>query len=79
LTNLYIVSATTCEPGLNFRHTPRLALHRFLDGEDIDQIQFEAEMSGLNELLRRARAALKTVFSPGVSRDTKIAFEQKAS
>lgn len=50
-----IRSATTCEPGLNYPDTPRLALRRFLDGEDIAQIEFEAEVSGFAELLRRLR------------------------
>jgi predicted ATP-grasp superfamily ATP-dependent carboligase/peptidoglycan/xylan/chitin deacetylase (PgdA/CDA1 family) len=59
LTKLQIESATTCEAGLNFPDTPRLALHRFLDGENISQIEFEAEMAGFVELLRRARSALK--------------------
>ena len=48
-------TATTCEPGLNSPSTPRLSLHRFLDGEDITQIEFEAEVSGFTELLRSVR------------------------
>jgi peptidoglycan/xylan/chitin deacetylase (PgdA/CDA1 family) len=54
-----VQSAVTCEPGLNYGNTPRLAMHRFLDGEDISQIEFEAEMMGLSELLRRVRSAAK--------------------
>ena len=50
-----IRSATTCEPGFNYRDTPRLGLKRFLDGEHIMPIEFEAEMTGFSELLRRAR------------------------
>jgi hypothetical protein len=50
-----IWSATTCDPGLNDRKTPRLALNRFLDGENISQIDFEAEMSGYKEVLRRTK------------------------
>jgi peptidoglycan/xylan/chitin deacetylase (PgdA/CDA1 family) len=49
-----IQSAMTCEPGLNDSHTPNFAMNRFLDGEDILQIEFEAEMSGYAEQLRRA-------------------------
>jgi len=50
-----IQSATTCDPGFNYKDTPELALNRFLDGEHIRQIQFEAEVSGFNEFLRAGR------------------------
>jgi peptidoglycan/xylan/chitin deacetylase (PgdA/CDA1 family) len=50
-----VVTATTCDRGLNDSTTPRLGLKRFLDGEDISQIQFEAELSGLTEILRSVR------------------------
>jgi peptidoglycan/xylan/chitin deacetylase (PgdA/CDA1 family) len=53
-----IDSAVTCEPGLADAGTPRFALPRFLDGENIRHIEFEAEVSGFHELLRRARARL---------------------
>jgi len=51
-------TATTCEKGLNYAHTPRFALRRFLDGEHIAEIEFEAEVSGFMELLRRMRTRL---------------------
>ncbi|HMY48841.1 MAG TPA: polysaccharide deacetylase family protein [Rhodocyclaceae bacterium] len=54
-----VVSATTCIAGLNERTTPRLALHRFLDADDISDIEFEAEISGFKELLRGARRRLR--------------------
>lgn len=47
-----VVTATTCDAGLNRRDTPRLALHRFLDNETISDIQFEAELCGFKQLLR---------------------------
>lgn len=50
-----ILSATTCEAGLNTRATPRYALRRFLDGEHISDIEFEAELCGFLELLRTLR------------------------
>jgi peptidoglycan/xylan/chitin deacetylase (PgdA/CDA1 family) len=59
-----IASATTCEPGLNGPRTPRLALRRFLDGEDVSPIEFEAEMTGFAEFLRGARRLLRRAF-PG--------------
>ncbi len=60
---LGIKSATTCDPGLNYRHTPRLGLKRFLDGEDVAQIEFEAELSGFTELIRSARLWFRRFWS----------------
>ena len=45
-------SAATCEPRMNSTKTPLLALGRFLDAEDIPQIEFEAEIYGFKDLLR---------------------------
>ena len=53
-----VASATTCDPGLNYSKTPSFALKRFLDGEDISLIEFEAELAGFSELLRRLRSRL---------------------
>jgi peptidoglycan/xylan/chitin deacetylase (PgdA/CDA1 family) len=50
-----IKSAVTCDAGLNYPSTPRLALKRFLDADNISDIEFEAEMYGYSELLRRIR------------------------
>ena len=58
LDSLGILTATTCDPGLNYPQTHRLALKRFLDGENVSQIEFEAEISGFLELLRFARSAI---------------------
>jgi len=58
LTELGIKSAVTCEAGLNYADSPALALRRFIDGEDISQIEFEAELFGFAEALRRIRSAL---------------------
>lgn len=44
--------------GLNDSRTPRFALRRFSDGENVAQIEFEAELAGYTELLRQAVAAL---------------------
>jgi hypothetical protein len=56
-----ITSATTCDAGLNGPETPRLTLHRFLDGEHVAQIEFEAEMSGFSEVARRLRDGLRSL------------------
>lgn len=50
-----IRSAVTCDTGLNDGQSNQLALNRFVDGEDVAQIEFEAEMSGFLELLRKLR------------------------
>ncbi len=50
-----VKSATTCKSHFNYADTPRYELGRFLDGEDVSQIEFEAEMSGVLEVLRRLR------------------------
>lgn len=57
-----IKSAATCESGLNYFDTPSFELKRFLDGNNISNIEFEAEMSGYSELLRLLRSALRNVF-----------------
>ena len=48
-----VVSATTCDPGLNYSNTPRLGLKRILDAEDVPEIRFEAEMSGFRDMFRQ--------------------------
>lgn len=60
-----IRSATTCEPGLNRRETPRLALKRFLDSDDTRQIEFEAEMCGFAGMLRELLSAVRRVVPQG--------------
>jgi peptidoglycan/xylan/chitin deacetylase (PgdA/CDA1 family) len=68
---LDVRSGTTCEPGFNQTRTPALRLSRFLDSEVVTDIEFEAEMAGLLELLRRLRhlarrngSSRSTVVSP---------------
>ncbi|KIO49427.1 polysaccharide deacetylase family protein [Nitrosospira sp. NpAV] len=55
---LGIESATTCLSGFNYPDTERLELRRFLDGENIAQVEFEAEVSGFLELMRKFRWAM---------------------
>lgn len=52
LQHLHIASATTCERGMNHAGTHPLALYRYLDSENISDIEFEAELAGFIELLR---------------------------
>jgi hypothetical protein len=51
-----VTSATTCEPGLNYPDTPRYALKRFLDFDNLRPIEFAAELSGFAECVRRIRS-----------------------
>ena len=59
LESLGIESGTTCDLGLNPPGTPHLALRRFLDGDCVSRIEFEAEISGFAELLRRGVRAMR--------------------
>jgi peptidoglycan/xylan/chitin deacetylase (PgdA/CDA1 family) len=52
---LDIVSATTIEQGLNFAGAPLFGLKRLLDGQEVELIEFEAELCGFVELTRRLR------------------------
>jgi len=51
-----IESATTCDPGLVYRSTERLAMPRIMDTPNMAAIEFEAEMYGFADILRRAVA-----------------------
>jgi peptidoglycan/xylan/chitin deacetylase (PgdA/CDA1 family) len=50
-----VASATTCHAGLARKGTNMLALPRILDDNRVTQIEFEAEVSGFTDLLRRLR------------------------
>lgn len=50
-----ISSATTCIPGFAGPESDLLELPRFLDGSNIDAIEFEAELSGFLECARKIR------------------------
>jgi peptidoglycan/xylan/chitin deacetylase (PgdA/CDA1 family) len=63
LERLGITSATTCVPGLNGKNTPSLGLTRFLDGDNVTDIEFEAEMSGFVELTRRGSGRFRSLLS----------------
>lgn len=54
-----VATATTCEAGLVYAETPRLRLNRILDDDRISQIEFEAEIYGYAELVRRLRQRLR--------------------
>jgi peptidoglycan/xylan/chitin deacetylase (PgdA/CDA1 family) len=60
-------TATTCRRGLNYASTSLFRLHRFLDGEHLAQVEFEAEMCGYGEMLRRGRRAVLRLIGRGDS------------
>lgn len=47
-----ILTATTCEPKLIDYDMPDYSLGRILDSSRVSQIEFEAEVSGFNEIIR---------------------------
>jgi peptidoglycan/xylan/chitin deacetylase (PgdA/CDA1 family) len=55
LRGLGIVSATTCDPGLNGFSSSVLLLKRFLDSDSFTDISFEAEVCGVREIARAIR------------------------
>lgn len=57
---LEIDSATTIEQGINFAGAPPLALKRLLDGQEVELIEFEAELCGFVELTRHLRRIFRT-------------------
>jgi len=61
LERLGVASATTCDSGFNDSRTPLLLLRRYLDSEKTSDIEFEAEISGVRELLRRMRSSMKMI------------------
>jgi peptidoglycan/xylan/chitin deacetylase (PgdA/CDA1 family) len=46
-------TATTCDRGMNARGARLFELKRFLDGENVTDVEFEAEVTGFAPLLRR--------------------------
>ena len=48
-------TATTCEPKLIYYDTPNYSLDRILDGSNLSQIEYEAEVSAFVEVIRRLR------------------------
>jgi peptidoglycan/xylan/chitin deacetylase (PgdA/CDA1 family) len=59
LAELGVKSATTIEPGLNYRHTSPFALRRLVDGGTVSEIEFAAEMTGFMEVVRLLRRRLR--------------------
>jgi peptidoglycan/xylan/chitin deacetylase (PgdA/CDA1 family) len=60
-----IRSAVTTEQGLNFSPESILKLRRISDGEYIDDLEFEAELSGFAEIVRQIRQVFRKSAQPG--------------
>jgi peptidoglycan/xylan/chitin deacetylase (PgdA/CDA1 family) len=56
LADMGIETAVTCDQGLNYSNTHPLTLRRFLDSDSLSMIEFEAELCGFKEIVRRGRA-----------------------
>jgi peptidoglycan/xylan/chitin deacetylase (PgdA/CDA1 family) len=61
LEQLDVVSATTCEPGMNDSRQSPYVLRRFLDSESISDIEFEAQVCGVFEMAKLLRASVGSV------------------
>lgn len=60
LAEFHLHSATTCEPGLTAYGADPYLLPRFLDGEGVSELEFEAELSGFAPLLRSLATRWRT-------------------
>jgi peptidoglycan/xylan/chitin deacetylase (PgdA/CDA1 family) len=56
LTDLGVLSATTCDPGLASPGTPRLMLPRFVDTSNCGLVEFDGWLTGTAALLSRRRS-----------------------
>lgn len=64
LADLGIKSATTCDSGFNSKSANPLLLKRYLDSEFTPDIEFEAEIVGIREILRRLRSRFRLEREP---------------
>lgn len=68
LQRLGLASATTCDTGLNSPAQSPFLLKRFLDGEAVHPIEFDAEICGVNEILRAVKRTMGHLLRPGRAR-----------
>lgn len=62
LREIGVLSATTCLPGFVTKKSNYYYLPRFLDGENISQLLFEAEVSGVLEAFRNLKHFVSSAF-----------------
>ena len=58
LAQLGVVSATTCDAGSNTSNASPFLLRRYMDRDDANEIEFEAELCGFADFLRMLRGAI---------------------
>lgn len=68
LEQLGMASSTSVLKGLAYAGTPLQALPRFLDGDNVYRVEFEAELSGFLHLCRTALASLASLTRPPCAR-----------
>ena len=61
LAALGIKSAMTLEPGLNWADANPLALRRIIDGSNVTSLEFESEIIGFMDILRRIGQAVRSI------------------
>lgn len=59
LRQLDVLSATTCDPGMNGAGQSPYLLRRFLDSESISDIEFEGQICGVFEMAKLLQASLR--------------------
>jgi len=69
---LGIRSATTCNPGFNYPGSCPYRLGRFLDREQVSDLEFEAEICGVLELVRRCRGRTTPVAALTADSDPQV-------
>src|SRR5918992_530627 len=66
--HLGILSATTTRPGIAYRGTDLMLLPRIIDGNHLSELEFEGEVCGVGDFLRKTRALGSNIFAGGRSR-----------
>ena len=69
LRRLGIISATTLETGIAYPGVDLLLLPRIIDGDQLSELEFEAELCGVGDFLRKVRASSSRRFfrRPGMA------------
>jgi peptidoglycan/xylan/chitin deacetylase (PgdA/CDA1 family) len=65
LRRLGIISATTLETGISYPGADLLLLPRIVDGDHLSELEFEAELCGVGDFLRKTRAVGSDILSAG--------------
>ena len=63
--HLGILSATTTRPGIAYRGTDLMLLPRIIDGDHLSELEFEGEVCGVGDFLRKTRALGSNIFAGG--------------